>query len=94
MAGLDLLIRHAPPTLRLILSGRCPPRLQLARLRVSGDLADVGSPDLACTAEEAVGYFEMLGLELDTFTRDELLRRTEGWMARSEERRVGKECVP
>ena len=34
LAGLDLLIRHAPPTLRLILSGRCPPRLALARLRV------------------------------------------------------------
>jgi LuxR family transcriptional regulator, maltose regulon positive regulatory protein len=81
LAGLDLLIRHAPPTLRLILSGRCPPRLQLARLRVSGDLADVGSSELACTAEEATDYFEMLGLELDTFNRDELLRRTEGWMA-------------
>ncbi|HEV2242505.1 MAG TPA: AAA family ATPase, partial [Streptosporangiaceae bacterium] len=49
LAGLDLLIRHAPPTLRLVLSGRCLPRLQLARLRVSGDLADVTAADLACT---------------------------------------------
>jgi LuxR family maltose regulon positive regulatory protein len=81
LAGLDLLIRHAPPTLRLILSGRCPPRLQLARLRVSGDLADVNAPDLACTAEEVDAYFAMLGLEVDAFARDELLRRTEGWMA-------------
>jgi LuxR family transcriptional regulator, maltose regulon positive regulatory protein len=81
LAGLDLLIRHAPPTLRLILAGRCPPRLQLARLRVSGDLADVGSADLACTAEEADAYFAMLGLDVDAFARDELLRRTEGWMA-------------
>ncbi len=81
LAGLDLLIRHAPPALRLILSGRCPPRLQLARLRVSGDLADVTTSDLACTAEEADAYFEMLGLDVDSFARDELLRRTEGWMA-------------
>ena len=81
LAGLDLLIRHAPPTLRLILSGRCPPRLQLARLRVSGDLADVTASDLACTAEEADAYFAMLGLDVDAFARDELLRRTEGWMA-------------
>jgi LuxR family maltose regulon positive regulatory protein len=81
LAGLDLLIRHAPPALRLILSGRCPPRLQLARLRVSGDLADVSSSDLACTPEEAGAYFAMLGLEVDAFARDELLRRTEGWMA-------------
>jgi LuxR family maltose regulon positive regulatory protein len=81
LAGLDLLIRHVPPTLRLILSGRCPPRLQLARLRVSGELADVTSADLACTVEEADAYFAMLGLEVDVSARDELLRRTEGWMA-------------
>ena len=81
LAGLDLMIRHAPPTLRLILSGRCPPRLQLARLRVAGELADVTSADLACTAEEAEAYFAMLGLDVDGYARDELLRRTEGWMA-------------
>jgi LuxR family transcriptional regulator, maltose regulon positive regulatory protein len=81
LAGLDLLLRHVPPTLRLILSGRCPPRLALARLRVSGDLADVTTSDLACTSEEADAYFAMLGLDVDAGARDELLRRTEGWMA-------------
>jgi LuxR family transcriptional regulator, maltose regulon positive regulatory protein len=81
LAGLDLLLRHVPPTLRLILSGRCPPRLALARLRVSGDLADVTTSDLACTTEEADAYFAMLGLDVDAGARDELLRRTEGWMA-------------
>jgi LuxR family maltose regulon positive regulatory protein len=81
LAGLDLLIRHAPPALRLILAGRCPPPLQLARLRLSGDLADVTAAELACTAQEADAYFAMLGLEVDPGARDELLRRTEGWMA-------------
>jgi LuxR family transcriptional regulator, maltose regulon positive regulatory protein len=81
LAGLDLLIRHAPPALRLILTGRCPPPLQLSRLRLSGDLADVTAADLACTPEEADAYFAMLGLEADPGARDELLRRTEGWMA-------------
>jgi len=81
LAGLDLLIRHLPPTLRLVLSGRCPPRLGLARLRVSGELADVTAADLACTVDEAEAYFAMLGLEVDAGARDELLRRTEGWMA-------------
>ena len=81
LAGLDLVIRHAPPELRLVLSGRCPPGLQLARLRVCGELADVGAADLACTAEEADAYFAMLGLDVDQAERDELLRRTEGWMA-------------
>jgi LuxR family transcriptional regulator, maltose regulon positive regulatory protein len=81
LAGLDLLIRHMPPTLRLVLCGRCPPRLQLARLRVAGELADVSAADLACTVEEADAYFAMLGLEVDVWARDELLRRTQGWMA-------------
>src|ERR1019366_10048192 len=62
LPGLDLLIRHAPPALRLILVGRCPPRLQLARMRVAGELADVGSPGLACTLEEGDGDFAGLGI--------------------------------
>jgi LuxR family maltose regulon positive regulatory protein len=79
--GLDVLIRHAPPTLRLVLSARRPPALQLARLRVSGDLTEVGAAELACTAEEADAYFAMLGMDVTTAERGEILRRTEGWMA-------------
>jgi LuxR family transcriptional regulator, maltose regulon positive regulatory protein len=81
VASLDELIRHAPPALRLILSGRCQPGLQLARLRVSGDLAEVDARDLACTAEELDAYLAMLGLAAGTAERDRLLARTEGWMA-------------
>jgi LuxR family maltose regulon positive regulatory protein len=81
LSGLDVLIRHAPSTLRLVLSARQPPALQLARLRVSGELADIDGTDLACTADEADAYFAMLGLDVDQSARDELLRRTQGWMA-------------
>ena len=81
LAGLDLLIRHAPGSLRLVLSARRPPALQLARLRVGGELADIGGHDLACTPDEADAYFAMLGIDVDRAARDELLRRTEGWMA-------------
>ena len=80
LGWLDQLVRYAPPMLRLILSGRRPPPLQLARLRVSGELADIDARDLACTPEEAEAYFAMLGLRVDRADRDELLRRTEGWM--------------
>lgn len=79
--GLDVLIRHAPPTLRLVMLGRRQPALQLARLRVSGELADIGGTDLACTAEEADAYFSMLGIDVAADERDEVLRSTEGWMA-------------
>jgi LuxR family maltose regulon positive regulatory protein len=81
LSGLDLLIRHAPGSLRLVLSARQPPALQLARLRVSGELGDISGQDLACTADEADAYFAMLGLDVDQPARDELLWRTQGWMA-------------
>jgi len=81
LAGLDLLVRHAPPPVRLVLSGRCPPGLQLARLRVAGDLADVTAADLACTADEAAAYFAMLSIDVGAAEREEFLTRTEGWMA-------------
>src|SRR5215470_7680410 len=80
LAGMDQLIRHAPPTLRLVLSGRHPAGLQVARLRVSGELAEVGTAHLACTPDEADAYFHMVGLDLPTAQRDELLARTQGWI--------------
>ena len=80
LAGLDQLIKHAPAGLRLVLAGRCPPGLALARLRVAGELADIGAGDLACTAAEADAYFAMLGIGVAPAQRDELLHRTEGWM--------------
>jgi len=80
LAGVDKLIRHAPPTLRLVLAGRHPAGLHVAKLRVGGDLAEVGAADLACTPEEAQEYFRMLGHALPEEERDELLSRTQGWM--------------
>ncbi len=81
LAWLDRLVTYAPPMLRLILSCRRSPRLKLARLRVSGDLADIGAFDLACTPEEADAYFAMLGLDVDPADQRALLQHTEGWMA-------------
>ncbi len=81
LSWLDQLSRYAPPMLRLIFAGRRTPPLQLARLRVSGDLADIDAADLACTPEEAEAYFAMLGLRVERADREELLRHTEGWMA-------------
>jgi LuxR family transcriptional regulator, maltose regulon positive regulatory protein len=81
LAGLDELIRHAPHGLRLLLSGRCAPAVPLARLRVSGELADIGGTELACTPEEISEYFAMLGRRLGPEERAQALRWTEGWMA-------------
>jgi LuxR family maltose regulon positive regulatory protein len=78
---LSFLVRHAPPTLRVILSGRHVPGLQLAKMRLAGDLAEVTEADLACTPDEADDFLAALGLAADESQRDALLRYTEGWMA-------------
>ena len=78
---LDKLMRCSPPRLVFVLSGRHPPPLQLARLRLSGGLADIDAEALACTRDEADAYFRMLGAQADPADLDELLRHTEGWMA-------------
>ena len=81
LAGLGFLIHHAPPTLRIIVSGRRVPGLHLARMRVTGDLAEVDAADLACAPDEADAYFAKLGLDAHPSERDDLLRLTQGWMA-------------
>ncbi|MGH3422784.1 MAG: hypothetical protein ACRDOD_24695, partial [Streptosporangiaceae bacterium] len=79
--ALALLIHNAPAALRLILSGRSLPELHVARMRVAGTLSEVMPADLACTAEEAEGYFAALGLTASAAERDQLLGSVEGWMA-------------
>jgi LuxR family maltose regulon positive regulatory protein len=78
---LGYLVRHAPPTLRLILSGRYMPGLQLAKMRLAGDLAEISEADLACTADETDAFVTALGVTADEAERAALLRQTEGWMA-------------
>ena len=80
LSGLDQLIKHGPPQLRLVLAGRHPAGLPVARLRVGGELGEVDGADLACTPEEADGYFRMLGRDVPAAQRDELLKRTQGWI--------------
>lgn len=79
LAGLAELIRHEPPGLRLLLGGRSAPAL--ARLRLSGDLTEIGAADLACTRAETAAYFDMLGTPLSLAELAEVARRTEGWLA-------------
>jgi len=78
---LGFLLRHAPSTLRIILSGRYVPGLQLAKMRLAGDLAEITEADLACTPDEADAVLAALGVAADEAERDALLRHAEGWMA-------------
>jgi LuxR family transcriptional regulator, maltose regulon positive regulatory protein len=80
VAGLDLLVKHGPWQLRLLLSGRHLAGLAIARLQVGGELAEIGPLDLACTTQEAQEYFAMLGIELPPARLSELVDRTGGWI--------------
>jgi LuxR family transcriptional regulator, maltose regulon positive regulatory protein len=78
---LSFLVHHAPVGLRLILCGRYAPGLQLAKMRMGGDLAELDASDLACASTEADAYLGKLGLRVTDAERDRLLGYTEGWMA-------------
>jgi LuxR family transcriptional regulator, maltose regulon positive regulatory protein len=81
LSELSFLVHHAPIGLRLILCGRYAPGLQLAKMRVGGNLAELDATDLACATTEADPYLAKLGLRVAPVERDDLLRYTEGWMA-------------
>jgi LuxR family transcriptional regulator, maltose regulon positive regulatory protein len=81
--GLEFLVRHAPPQLRLVLATRVDPPLPLQRLRLSGQLVQVRAADLAFTVAEAA---ELLATCEDQpqLSDDDLVllhTRTEGWAA-------------
>jgi LuxR family maltose regulon positive regulatory protein len=78
-AGLELLLEHQPPSLRVVLAGRGVPTAGLPRLRARGRLVEVGPEDLRFTDAEAR---ELLA----EAARDEqavagVLVRSEGWAA-------------
>jgi LuxR family transcriptional regulator, maltose regulon positive regulatory protein len=81
--GLELLLRHAPSQLRLVLATRFDPPLPMQRLRVSGRLAQVRAADLAFTVPEAADLLaESQGQP--TLSEEDvalLQARTEGWAA-------------
>jgi LuxR family maltose regulon positive regulatory protein len=79
--GLDRLLTHAPPALRVVIVTRADPPLRLHRLRVRGELAEVRTDDLAFNPAETDQMFAQHGLVLSEPQRAALLARTEGWAA-------------
>lgn len=83
LKGLEFLLRHGPPQLRLVVATRVDPPLPLQRLLVSGQLAQLRAAQLAFTVAEVAelladhDYSPRLSEE-DLAT---LQARTEGWAA-------------
>ena len=80
--SVGLLLRRLPPGLRLALVTRTDPPLPLARLRASGQLAELRSADLRFTLEETAAFLaEIAGADVPASAVAQLHERTEGWAA-------------
>ena len=81
--GLELLVRHTPPRLRLLLATRADPPLSLHRLLVSGRLTQLRAADLAFSVDEVAELLESYDFRdrLSAADLAVLQARTEGWAA-------------
>jgi LuxR family transcriptional regulator, maltose regulon positive regulatory protein len=86
LEGLEFLLDHLPPALRVVLAGRTPPPVGLARLRARGLLTELVTADLRFTAREARALLTSVAGAGDDAGPEPaavagLLARTEGWAA-------------
>jgi LuxR family transcriptional regulator, maltose regulon positive regulatory protein len=79
---LELLIRHLPPQVHLVLATRSDPPLPLARWRAQGQLNELRGADLRFTLAETHTFLRcVVGNDLADETALALEERTEGWIA-------------
>jgi LuxR family transcriptional regulator, maltose regulon positive regulatory protein len=83
LQGMEFLVRHAPPQLRLVLATRVDPPLPLQRLLVSGQLSQLRATDLAFTVPEVAELLATCDDQPELSGDDLALlhARTEGWAA-------------
>ncbi len=81
-AALGYILEHLPPRLHLVILTRSDPPLELARLRVSGQLLEVRMEHLRFSAQEAAAFLKMTaGVQLAESDISALNARAEGWVA-------------
>jgi LuxR family maltose regulon positive regulatory protein len=79
--GLAYLVRHASAMLRLVLVSRRDPPLALQRYRLTGELSELRTSDLAFGERETRALLARHGVSLSAESLRALRRRTEGWTA-------------
>ncbi|MCC7446914.1 MAG: AAA family ATPase [Anaerolineae bacterium] len=76
------LLGRAPAHMHILIVSRAEPSLPLARLRASGDMAELRAADLRFTADEAAALLNgVMGLNLAAEQIAALESHTEGWIA-------------
>ena len=78
---LDIMLRHLPPALRVVLSARFAPPLILPRLKLEGRLREIDPDQLTFTTDEAGALYANEGFHLTEAELRLLMERTEGWAA-------------
>lgn len=76
------LVARAPERLSIVFASRRPPTIPLARLRATGEVAQLGTDDLRFDATETRRLFaEAYGRDLEPDVLADVVARTEGWAA-------------
>jgi LuxR family maltose regulon positive regulatory protein len=78
---LSVLAQSMGPSSRLALAGRSAPAALVARLRVHGQVLELGSADLALSPREARLLLEAADVDISPDEVLELTHKTEGWAA-------------
>ncbi|PWK47642.1 LuxR family maltose regulon positive regulatory protein [Actinoplanes xinjiangensis] len=81
LGALTGMLRRHSGRLRFVLVTRREPDLALHRLRITGDLTEIGAADLGFQLDEATSLLQARGRSLDPLALAESVRRTEGWPA-------------
>lgn len=72
----ETLVRHVPPRLHLVIAARFAPELRIARLRAAGEVARVGSEQLAYTRDD----LDSLGVTpAEAPAVEAIIEATHGW---------------
>ncbi|MEO8438234.1 MAG: hypothetical protein ABI562_07215, partial [Chloroflexota bacterium] len=76
------LVARAPERLSIVFASRRAPTIPVARMRASGEVAELGTSDLRFDADETARLFsETYGRELEPDVLADVTARTEGWAA-------------
>ena len=78
---LDLMLRHPPTSMQLVLVGRRDPVLPISSMRARGVLTEVRMRDLRFTVDETVSFLRAAtGHEVEKEITSALAQKTEGWI--------------
>jgi LuxR family transcriptional regulator, maltose regulon positive regulatory protein len=79
--SLSWLVELLPTQVHLLLATRTDPPLPLSRLRGRGQMLEVRTDQLRCTAEETASFLKLvLGIALSREQAQDVTARTEGWL--------------